>query len=319
MPAAESLLVAALALDVWVGDPQGWPHPVRLIGQGALALETPLRRLLGDGRLAGVAAVVVVLAATAVAVAVVLQAAALVAPWLAAVAAVYFLYAGLALRDLLGHSRRVYAALVAGDLFEARRRVAMIVGRDTENLDEAGVVRACVESVAENMVDGVTAPLFYGILGGPLGIMLYKAVNTLDSTFGYKNERYLHFGWAAARLDDWVNFLPARLSGVVVVLAAPLCGCSMGNAWRILRRDRLRHASPNSGHPEAAVAGALGVQLGGASVYFGREVEKPSIGEPLGPLAVDRIAAANRLVLLAAGLFFVIALGGVRVFGPVLW
>lgn len=319
MPSAEWLLVAAVLLDGVLGDPQGWPHPVRLIGQGALALENPCRRLFGNGRAAGLVAVVVVLALTGLAVAAVLQAAAMFGPWLVAALSVYFLYAGLALRDLLAHSRRVHAALDAGDLPEARRRVAMIVGRDTENLDEEGVARACIESVAENMVDGITAPLFYAVIGGPVGIMLYKAVNTMDSTFGYKNDRYRHFGWAAARLDDLANFLPARLSGIVVVLAAPLCGCSMAHAWRIFRRDRLRHASPNSGHTEAAVAGALEVQLGGDGVYFGQTVRKPLLGESRRPLAVERIVVTNRLVLFSAGLLFVVGLIALRVAGSGLW
>ena len=191
----------------------------------------------------------------------------------------------------------------------------MIVGRDTDQLDEAGIIRACVESVAENMSDGITAPLFWATVGAVAGLpagdpwpvvsavtaaMLYKGTNTMDSMFGYKNSRYLEFGSCPARLDDLVNILPARISGLALVLAAPLCGCSMENSWRILRRDRSRHASPNAGWPEAAAAGALGLQLGGDSYYFGRLFRKPVLGDPLVSAGPQHILQVNRLVLSAS-------------------
>jgi adenosylcobinamide-phosphate synthase len=187
----------------------------------------------------------------------------------------------------------------------------MIVGRDTAALDEAGVARATVESVAESMVDGVTAPLFFAVLGGPVGAMLYKAINTMDSMFGYKNERYRAFGWAAARLDDLANFLPARLTSLMIPAAAFLLRLDAKGALFILLRDRRKHASPNSGHTEAAVAGALGVQLGGPSPYFGRMVEKPTLGEAVRSIEPQDILRANRLMLLSSAitlLFFFILL-----------
>jgi adenosylcobinamide-phosphate synthase len=153
-----------------------------------------------------------------------------------------------------------------------------------------------VETVAENTGDGVIAPLFYLMLGGPALAVAYKAVNTLDSMVGYKNERYLHFGWASARFDDLANFIPARLTGLLMVLAAPICALSGGGAWRIMCRDSRNHSSPNSGFPEAAAAGALGVRLGGANRYFGKLVEKPTIGEPLQPLSLEAYGGVVRLM-----------------------
>jgi len=217
-------------------------------------------------------------------------------------AAIYLLYSAMAARDLARHSGLVHEALQAHDLKLARQRVAMIVGRETAGLDEAGVSRACVESVAENIVDGVTAPLLWATFLGPTGVLLYKAVNTMDSLFGYKNERYREFGWAPARLDDLANYLPARLTALLVVIAAALLGHSPRNAFRIWRRDRRCHASPNSGQTEAAVAGALGIRLGGPATYFGVQVDKPTMGDADQPITARHILLANRLMLVTAGL-----------------
>jgi adenosylcobinamide-phosphate synthase len=240
-----------------------------------------------------------------------LAGATLLHPWLGSLVSILLLYTTIAPRDLVRHSTEVYTPLAAGDLPEARRRVGMIVGRDTAALDEAGVARATVESVAESMVDGVTAPLFFAVLGGPMGAMLYKAINTMDSMFGYKNERYRAFGWAAARLDDLANFLPARLTSLMIPAAAFLLRFDAKGSFSILLRDRRKHASPNSGHTEAAVAGALGVQLGGPSPYFGRMVEKPTLGEAVRSIEPQDILRANRLMLLSSAitlLFFFILL-----------
>ena len=177
----------------------------------------------------------------------------------------------------------------------------MIVGRDTEALDEAGVARAAVETVAENASDGVVAPLLYLALGGGALGIFYKAVNTMDSMVGYKNNRYLYFGRCAARLDDVMNFVPARLAGVLLCLAAPLAGLDGRGAWRIFCRDRRKHKSPNSAHTEAAAAGALGVRLAGPSVYFGQLVEKPFIGDDSRTIGAGDIRRVNRLMLAGAG------------------
>ncbi len=290
-------LALAVALDFLIGDPPALPHPVRAMGTLALWLETRLRRLVRNRRLAGVCTVLLVLLVTGGTAAGLLLLARRL-PWPAGdIAAVIILYYGIAARDMLRHSRRVYAALAASDLPLARRRVAMIVGRDTANMDEEEIVRATVESVAENLVDGVSAPLFFAMLGGPVGIMLYKASSTMDSVFGYKNDRYREFGWAAARLDDLLNFVPARLTGIVMAAAAALAGLQPVRAYITLRRDRLQNASPNSGHSEAAMAGALGVQLGGPASYFGAVVEKPVIGRPGRKTEPRDILLANRLFL----------------------
>lgn len=321
----ELQLLCVLALDLLLGDPRWFPHPVRIIGWLCIRLETLFRRLFVSKQLAGVATVLAVLGVTLSLVAMVLQAAALFSPLLADGLAVFLLYTSIAARDLIRHSRDVYTALqLEGEsgLMAGRQAVAMIVGRDTAALDRTGVIRASVETVAENMVDGVAAPLFFAIIGGvcapfldmspvvlaALFAMGYKAVNTMDSMFGYKNEQYLSFGWAAARLDDLVNFIPARLSGLLLVPAAFLLGLDGQNSLRIFSRDRLNHASPNSGHSEAAVAGALGVQLGGGAIYFGQVVVKPTMGERTRELVANDILITNRLMLVGSVLFLMVLL-----------
>lgn len=294
----EYQIIIAIGLDLLLGDPRWLPHPVRWLGRLVARLETLTRARLAAGT-AGTVTVILLLLLTGGAVIAILKLAALIHPWLADAVAIILIYSSLAMRDLLDHGRAVAKALAAGDLPLARQRVGWMVGRDTETLDEAGVSRATVESVAENLVDGVIAPLFFAAVAGPLGAWLYKAVNTLDSMFGYKNERYLHFGRAAARLDDLVNFLPARLTALLLPIAAWLLSLNGSQSWRILKRDRFCHASPNSGHPEAAVAGALGVQLGGPSRYFGQPQDKPTIGDPLHPLTAVHITQTNRLTLTA--------------------
>ena len=299
----EYQIIAAFGMDLLFGDPRWLPHPVKAIARLAMALEPPLRRIIPNPRAAGVLTELVVLAATAGVAFGLVAGAHRVHPLLADAVAILLLYTCLAGRDLARHSGRVYQALAAGDLPAARVQVAMLVGRDTDTLDEPGVVRAAVESVAENLVDGVSAPLFFAMIGGPVGAMLYKAVNTLDSTFGYKNERYLRFGWAAARLDDVANYLPARLTVPFMVLAAAILRLRPCQAWRLCRRDGRKHPSPNSGLAEACVAGALGVELGGINSYFGVPSERPRMGEPLRPLVPADILRVNRLKLTTAVLF----------------
>ena len=220
-------------------------------------------------------------------------------------------------------STKVQRALEDGTLDDARQAVRMIVGRDVERLDRQGVAKAAVETVAENTSDGVVAPLLFMALGGAPLAVLYKAVNTMDSMVGYKNERYLHLGWAAAKLDDVLNWVPARVSGLVMCLVAPLVGLDGRSAWRVFRRDRLAHSSPNAAHTEAACAGALGVQLAGSNWYFGRLVEKPTIGDDLRPVEPADIARANGLMyatsvaVLLAAVLTVLAAGWVA--GGFVW
>jgi adenosylcobinamide-phosphate synthase len=322
----EYQILAAVALDLALGDPRWLPHPVRGIGRLAAWLESLVRgagkrgqspflrstlRVVsakGDsplfpGRLAGLAVAMSVYLIAGGAAWGVLWLAGLAGSIYADVASIAIIYTTIAPHDLVRHSMAVAHALAAGDLVEARRRVAGIVGRDTENLDEAGIVRAGVESVAESTVDGVTAPLFWALVAGPVGAMVYRAVNTLDSMFGHQDDRYARFGWAAARIDDLANYIPARLTAPLLCLAALALGRRPLQAAAILRRDGRKHASPNAGLAEAAMAGALGVQLGGCNFYGGVPVQQPAVGDPLSPLAPRHIPAANALMATAAGLF----------------
>jgi len=202
-------------------------------------------------------------------------------------------------------------ALDSGDIATARVKLSYIVGRDTENLDEPEIWRALIETVAENTTDGIIAPLFWLALGGPVAGMAFKAVSTLDSMVGYKNERYLHLGWASARMDDVVNFIPARLTALLMIIAAPLTGLSLRNAATIALRDRLNHPSPNSAHPESAAAGALRIRLGGPSTYGGRESIKQFIGDPLQPIDGQAYRRMIRLMFVTTLLMAVISLATV--------
>ena len=290
------LVLAAVLLDLTLGDPRALPHPVVAIGGLISRLENLLRRLFGCGRLAGVLLLVLTVTATYGAGLLFLKAGTMISPAGGFIAGLYLAWVSLAARSLHAESGKVAAALERHDLEGARVALSYIVGRETDQLDEPEILRGAVETVAENTGDGVIAPLFFLLLGGPALAIAYKAVNTLDSMVGYKNERYLDFGWASARFDDLANYLPARLTGGLMALAAPLCGLSGPGAWRILRRDCRNHASPNSGFPEAAAAGALKVRLGGANRYFGRMVEKPTIGDPLQPLSLASYRGVVRLM-----------------------
>ncbi len=296
----EYQILAAVALDLALGDPPWLPHPVRGIAWLAARLESLARRRT---RAAGLAVAMLVYVAAGAAAWGIIRLAALAGPLAADLAAVVIIYTTIAPRDLVRHSMAVCRALAEGDLIEARRRVAAIVGRDTQSLDEAGIVRAAVESVAESTVDGVTAPLFWAIVAGPVGAVVYRAVNTLDSMFGHQDDRYSQFGWAAARIDDLANYLPARLTAPLLCAAAGLLRQRPLPAARILLRDGRKHASPNAGLAEAAVAGALGVQLGGRNFYAGQPVDQPAVGDPLWPLTPRHIRAANALMWTATALF----------------
>jgi adenosylcobinamide-phosphate synthase len=218
----------------------------------------------------------------------------------------------LAATSLRKESGKVYDALKKGNLAKARHAVSMIVGRDTASLDAAGVTRAAVETVAENTSDGVVAPLFFIAIGGAAGGFFYKAVNTLDSMIGYKNSRYIHFGSFAAHLDDLMNFIPSRIAGLLMVVMSASAGLDRANAWKIFRRDRRKHASPNSAQTEAAMAGALNVRLAGDAVYFGKTVHKPYIGDANREIEAEDIRRAGRLMNLTSAaslvLFFAVRL-----------
>ena len=314
----------AFVLDLLLGDPRSIPHPVQLIGWCCATFEERARKVFRQPVVAGGVTTVLVLLTTVLGVGMVLMLAHKVATWLELAIGVFLLAASIASRSLYDHSMRVHRALRIDDgLVSARRELGMIVGRDTADLDFQAICRGCVETVAENLVDGVIAPLFFALAFSlipaaaildpvsmaAIGALLYKAVNTMDSMFGYKNERYRQFGKVPARLDDVANFLPARLGGLLLIAAALLLRQDFRRGFTIFVRDRLCHASPNSGHPESAVAGILGVQLGGNSSYFGTVVEKASMGDALRPLEADDIIVTNRLMIVAGLLFLGLALG----------
>lgn len=299
----EYQILAAMALDLLIGDPRWLPHPVRAIGRLATGLEGPVRRLVGRPRLAGTIVAVLVVGVSAALTWLVVAVCADLHPVAGWVLGGLLIYSTVALRDLIRHARAVHRALSDGNLEAARVRVGRIVGRDTEHLDEGEVTRAAVESVAESIVDGITAPLFWAVIGGPAGAVAYRATNTLDSTFGYMDAKHREFGWASARLDDVANYVPARLTAPLITLAAFALRMRARSSWRILWRDARQHASPNAGFAESAVAGALGVQLGGLNYYFGQPSEKPTIGDPQEELAPHHITRTIALAVTASLLF----------------
>ena len=298
----EYQIAIALVLDLVFGDPRWLPHPVRIIGRLIAALEEPARRAIPDVRLAGSLTALAVILTAALTTGAMIWVAGWLHPRLGDAVSILLLYTTLAARDLADHSNGVYRALARFDLAEARRLVSWMVGRDTERLTEPEVVRAAVESVAENTVDGIIAPLFFAALGGPIAAMAYKAASTLDSMIGYRNERYIDFGRTAAEIDDGANWLPARLAVPIITAAAALTGQQASAAWRIARRDGRKHMSPNAGIAEAAFAGALGIRLGGIMQRRGRPVTLPEIGDPVVKLARGQILAANRLMVAATGI-----------------
>jgi adenosylcobinamide-phosphate synthase len=298
----EIQILIALLLDLVLGDPRWMPHPVRLIGRLIAALEGPARRAIPDARLAGSVTALAVILAAALATGAMIGISGWIHPMLEDAVSILLLYTTLAARDLADHSIGVYRALERFDLAEARRLVSWLVGRDTERLTEAEVVRAAVESVAENTVDGIIAPLFFAAIGGPAVAMAYKAVSTLDSMIGYRSERYIDFGRTAAKIDDGANYFPARLAAPIITAAAALTGGRATAAWRIARRDGRKHLSPNAGIAEAAFAGALGIRLGGVIERRGRPVNLPEIGDTIMPLARGQILAANRMMYAATGI-----------------
>ena len=303
-------------LDLLLGDPYWLPHPVRLIGTGITKTEALLRpagkkrtsrqELQGGRRL-----VVIVLLATTLLTALLLLGAYALHPCLGLLAETIMTYQILAVKCLKVESMKVYHCLKEQGLVAARGAVSMIVGRDTAQLDAEGVTKAAVETVAENTSDGIIAPMLYTAIGGPVLGFFYKAVNTMDSMIGYKNERYLYFGRGAAKLDDVMNYIPARISAYLMIAAA-FCGgkCYDGRrAYIIYKRDNRNHASPNSAQTESVCAGALGIQLAGDASYFGKLVHKPYIGDAVRRVEAEDIKRAGRLMYLTAFLCQGICLG----------
>lgn len=313
-------VVLGFLLDLLVGDPHWLYHPIRLVGHLISGLEKVIRRIFPKtekGELtAGVFLLILTAGITTGIAAGLLLLAGSIHPYARFGLETIMCYQLLATKSLKDETMKVYDALQEGNLEKSRYAVSMVVGRDTAVLDDMGVTKAAVETVAENTSDGIIAPLLFMVIGGaPLGFF-YKAVNTMDSMVGYKNEKYLYFGRAAAKFDDVVNYIPARLSAVLMTAAAFFCGMDGKNAWRIYKRDRYNHSSPNSAHTEAVTAGALHIQLAGNAYYFGKLYEKPTLGDPDRPVEYEDIKRANRLLygtaILALILFSIIK-------GVILW
>lgn len=307
-------LAAGYLLDLLIGDPRWLYHPVCLIGNLIALLEKGIRKILPKtekGELSGgfLEVLLVCLISLGVPCAV-LSVLYRYLPMAGLALETFWCYQLLATKSLKDESMKVYDRLKNGTIEEARYAVSMIVGRDTAELTEEGVTKAAVETVAENGSDGVIAPMLYMAVGGAPLMFLYKGINTMDSMLGYKNDRYLYFGRCAAKLDDLANYIPARISGWLMVAAAFLTGMDGKNAAKIYKRDRRNHASPNSAQTEAAVAGALRVQLAGNAYYFGKLYEKPTIGDKLREVEPEDIRRANRLLYGASVLSVLLCLGG---------
>lgn len=305
--------LTGFVLDFIFGDPAWIYHPVRMIGKGIELGERILRRICGEKHLtaAGGALWLVIAGLSFLFPLGALFLAYRIHPGLGFALEAFWCFQILAARSLCRESGKVYDRLQEDDLPGARRAVSMIVGRDTENLTAEGVTKAAVETVAENTSDGVTAPLIYLMIGGaPLGFF-YKAVNTMDSMLGYKNDRYLYFGRIPARMDDIFNYIPARLTALLMIAAAYLTGLDGKNAWKIYRRDRKKHASPNAAQTESVCAGALRVQLAGDAVYFGKLYKKEFIGDSLRPIEPQDIRRTQRLMYVTAFLLLFLC-GGIK-------
>lgn len=295
---------AGFILDLIFGDPRWLYHPVCLIGNAIAFLGKKIRKIFPKtkkGELWGgiLEVLFICLLSWGVPFLILYGLHKICAP-AAFLLETFWCYQLLATKSLKTESMKVYEALKNGSLEDARYAVSMIVGRDTKALSETGVTKAAVETIAENTSDGIIAPMFYMILGGVPLMFLYKGINTMDSMLGYKNEKYLYFGRTAAKLDDVVNYIPARISGWLMAFSSVFAGLDVKNAVKMYKRDRRNHASPNSAQTEAAMAGALRVQLAGNAYYFGKLYEKPTIGDNLRPVEAEDIKRANRLLYATA-------------------
>ena len=301
---AGAALLAGYAADLIFGDPRWLYHPVRLIGNLIALLEKLIRKIMPvskAGELAGgfITVVLVLLLCGIV-------------PWVllhlvfglnvvvGVILEAFMCYQLLAVKSLKDESMKVYDALTGSTIEDARKAVSMIVGRDTQNLDQKGVAKAAIETVAENFSDGVIAPMFYMFIGGPVLMYIYKGINTMDSMLGYKNGKYIYFGRCAAKLDDAANFIPSRLAALLLIAAAYIGGFNGKGAVKIFKRDRFNHASPNSAQTESAAAGALDIQLAGNAYYFGKLYEKPTMGDSVKEPEAEDIKRVNKLMYIGS-------------------
>lgn len=304
-----------LVLDFIIGDPNNPFHPVRMIGALGSKLENITRRVFKNLKISGFITWLGVILITFLVNSLIVRLAFSISYILGIIIEGILLYFCISSKGLKVEGLKVIKVLESGDIKGARKQLSYIVGRDTEVLDEEGIIRAVIETVAENTSDGIIAPLLFGALGGAPLAMTYKAVNTCDSMFGYKNDKYIDFGFVPAKMDDLFNYIPARLTGYLVIFAAFILALDYKNSYRIYKRDRYNHTSPNSAHPESAVAGALGIRLGGTNYYFGKIVEKPTIGDKNKVIEISDLYKTNNILLVVTLLGFsvgliIIVLGG---------
>lgn len=294
-------LLVAFLLDLWIGDPVGIPHPVVLIGKLITKLENIFYKEYKSNSyklVTGAILVILVLFITYLSSWFLISIFTLIHPWLGWIINIWLISTTIAVKGLRDAGNKIKTLLTQNNINEARKEVGFIVGRDTYNLTENEIIRATVETIAENIVDAIISPLLFAFLGGAPLAMTYRAVNTLDSMLGYRNEKYLYFGRVAARLDDFFNYFPARLTGFSIVLICILLPeYSVKNSLKILKRDSRKHPSPNSGFSESAVSGALQVRLGGLNYYQGVPSQRPFIGDEVFPLTVETIGKASKIML----------------------
>ncbi len=296
-------IIAAFVLDLIFGDPYSFPHPTRFIGKYINFTEKILRKYFqtrSQLKFAGFILMITTVALTYAITFLIVKISFKINYWLGVSIEAFVLYTTFSVKCLKDEAVKIYKALETGDIRKSRIALSYIVGRDTADLDFKEIIRAVVETVAENTVDGFLSPLFYGVIGGAPLAMGYKAVNTLDSMVGYKNDKYIDLGYFSAKMDDVANFIPARLSTLFISVGSGLAGGNMKQAFSISIRDRKNHKSPNCAFAEGAVAGALGVQLGGTNIYFGQEVYKPTIGDKLREIENDDILKTCKIMYMAA-------------------
>ncbi|HZG17266.1 MAG TPA: adenosylcobinamide-phosphate synthase CbiB [Candidatus Bathyarchaeia archaeon] len=307
------ILIAAYLLDLLIGDPRWLPHPVVMMGACIKQLEKMVRRGATGERMLKVAGLlfpICIAGGSGALVWLILLAAAWIHPWLEAGLEAVLISTTIATKGLADAGMEIYRHLQRGDLVEARRSLSMVVGRDTEYLEKTEISRGAVETVAENIVDAIISPLFYAAIGGAPLAFVYRAANTLDSMVGYKNEHYQHLGWASARFDDVLNYIPARLTSLLLVAVSMGSNMDWRGCWRTIRRDASLHPSPNSGIPEAGIAGALGIQLGGTNYYQGIASHRAKMGEPTRPISpedIRRTVGVMKKVSVLSLLFFAVA------------
>ena len=289
-------IILGFLLDLIIGDPQNPIHPIRIIGSLCKFVENLFRKILKQHlKVVGLVTWIIVVSIVFTFNYLLIKITYLINPIISIILGAVMIYFCISAKALKIEGLKVIKYLIKDDIKGARKQLSYIVGRDTENLDKEAILKAVIETVAENMSDGVIAPFFYAGLGGAPLAFLYKAVNTMDSMFGYKNEKYLHIGFASAKID-----IPARLSGYLITIASFILGLDYKNSLKIYKRDKNNHSSPNSAHPEAAVAGALNIQLGGANYYFGKLVEKPTIGDCKEKVSIDKVNDVNNILYCSA-------------------